>query len=110
MVAKPFLTDLDRLDVDPSIRQIVVITHVPVLEEQILRKPADKTWGFANAYYGNLTLGREVLSCKKVTHVISGHTHIGKSVQVRTKDGRSIQAHVIGSDYRKPVFITIDLP
>lgn len=54
-------------------------------------------------------LRREVLARQKITHTISGHTHIGKSIQVRNADGRTIKAHIIGSDYRNPAFITINL-
>jgi hypothetical protein len=110
LVTRPFLHALDRLEADPEVRRIVVVTHVPILEEQIPRKPGDTTWGFANAYLGNLTMGREVLVRRKVTHVISGHTHVGNSAQVRTAGGGTIRAHVIGSDYRKPALLQIDLP
>jgi hypothetical protein len=41
----------------------------------MLRKPDDFDWGFSNAYFGNLTLGRQVLeTSKKVQAVVSGHT------------------------------------
>ncbi len=47
----------------------------------MLRKPDDFDWGFSNAYFGNLTLGRQVLeTSKKVQAVVSGHTHIGMQV------------------------------
>lgn len=108
MVTKSLLNDLDWLEDDPTIHQIVIITHMPILEEQIPRKPDDKTWGFANAFYGNLTLGREVLARQKVSHIVSGHTHMPMSAQVRSEDNRTISTHVIGSDYRKPAYLRID--
>ena len=109
LVAGPFLATLDRLEADPSIRQTVVFTHVPLLECQMCRKPNDATWSFSNAYFGNLTLGEKVIQRKKVTHIISGHTHVGRHAVVKLTDGRALEARVLDSQYGKPVWVGIEL-
>src|SRR5205085_4299500 len=56
MVSWPFLGTLEQLESDPGVKDIVVVTHVPILEEQMPRDPADPARAFTNAYFGNLTL------------------------------------------------------
>jgi hypothetical protein len=109
LVAKPFLETLDRLEADPSIHRTVVFTHVPLLDCQMCRKPNDATWSLSNAYFGNLTLGEKVIQRKKVTHIISGHTHVGRHAIVRLTDGRTLEARVLDSQYGKPVWVGIEL-
>lgn len=109
MVAVPFLATLDRLEADASVRQTVVFTHVPLLECQMYRKPADRDWGFSNAYFGNLTLGEQVLQRRKVTHIVSGHTHIPRHAQVKLTDGRTLEALVLNSQYGRPAWEMITL-
>jgi 3',5'-cyclic AMP phosphodiesterase CpdA len=104
-VAEPFLDALDRLEADSAVRQIVVATHVPLLECQMCRKSDNRDWAFTNAYFGNLTLGRQVIERKKVTHIVSGHTHIGREGWVEPEEGRRIEAHVLASEYGKPVWL-----
>ncbi len=67
---------------DPAIGQIVVATHVPPFEQNMVRKEDDFAWTFGNAFFGNLTLGQAILSCPKVSHVISGHSHHGGRWQI----------------------------
>jgi hypothetical protein len=60
---------LDRLN-RPAVRRTVVVTHVPLLECQMSHKPGGIDWGFSNAYFSNLTLGRgggsaEVTHCQR---------------------------------------------
>jgi predicted phosphohydrolase len=109
MVAWPFLATLDQLEADPAVREIVVVTHVPILEEQMHRNPADRAWAFTNAYFGNLTLGRQVLARSKVSRVISGHTHVGKRGRAERPAGRPVEAVVIGSDYHEPKWVGVTL-
>jgi predicted phosphohydrolase len=109
LVAVPFLAALDRLEADPAVRQTVVVTHVPLLECQMCRDSGNPDWAFSNAYFGNLTLGAKVLQRKKVTHVISGHTHVERKGQVQTEDGRRIEAQVIASHYGQPAWVGITL-
>ena len=109
MVAKPFLETLDRLEADPTVRQIVVATHVPLVECQMSRDPANADWGFTNAYFGNLTLGAKVLARRKVSHIISGHTHVERRGRVARPQGRPVEACVIPSHYNAPNWIPLSL-
>ncbi len=104
LVSEPFLATLDRLEADPAVRQTIVFTHVPLLECQMCRKPQDEQWGFTNAYFGNLTLGEQVIQRRKVSHIISGHTHVGRHALARLTDGRTIEARVLESHYGHPVW------
>ena len=108
-VAQSFLATLDRLESDPVVHRIIVITHVPVLECQMTRRPHDRNWAFSNAYFGNLTLGEKILKRSKVCHVISGHTHVGRSGVVELLDGRRVVARVIDSEYRRPAWIGVSI-
>lgn len=108
-VAQPLLARLDLLESDAAVRQTVVVTHVPLLECQMCRRPDNPGWGFSNAYFGNLTLGEQVLARRKVTHIVSGHTHIPRSGMARRKDGSIVQAQVLASDYRRPAWVGLNL-
>jgi 3',5'-cyclic AMP phosphodiesterase CpdA len=109
LVRSPFLSQLDHLESDPSIRRIVVVTHVPIVEEQMHRDASDPRWAFSNAYFGNLSLGYEVLTRRKVSHIISGHTHRGKEATVERKDGPPILTYVVSSDYEKPDCVALSV-
>ncbi len=104
----------DRLQVledDAGVRSVLVVSHVPLFDEQMLRKPYDPGWGFSNAYFGNLTLGRRVLEMSKVRAVVSGHTHIGIEGRVRRPgfaEGQALVVSVLGSDYHEPVYAVVD--
>jgi calcineurin-like phosphoesterase family protein len=104
-VSKPFLATLDDFQLNPLVKRIVAVTHVPLLEEQIYRDHANRDWGFSNAYFGNLTLGRRVLERSKVSHVISGHTHIGRQARVTRPGAGAVDAVVLASDYEKPSWL-----
>lgn len=105
---------LERLAADASVRAIVVVTHVPLFEEQLSRRPYDPRWSFSNAYFGNLTLGQRVAEVGKVRRVVSGHTHVGREGRVsrraRRDDGElpDIHVSVIASDYDAPVYLVVD--
>ena len=73
-----FPTRLEAAQSDPRIESIIVVTHSPIFEQQMTRKPKDPKWAFSNAYYGNLTFGAIVSRFPKVTHSIAGHTHSGE--------------------------------
>jgi 3',5'-cyclic AMP phosphodiesterase CpdA len=103
---------LQNLEADPNVSEILLVTHVPIFEEQLLRKPHDFDWGFSNAYFGNLTLGQQVLeTSKKIRAVMSGHTHIGREGKVRHPKfpkGHTVSVSVLASDYHAPVYAIID--
>ncbi|HZV07997.1 MAG TPA: metallophosphoesterase [Gemmataceae bacterium] len=109
LVSVPFLSQLDHLERDPSVRRIVVVTHAPIVEEQMHRDASDRRWAFSNAYFGNLTLGRKVLSHRKVSHIISGHTHRGKVNVVERADRPPVMAFVVPSDYEKPDCVALSV-
>ena len=109
VVARPFLKTLKRFEMDPKIKSVIVITHVPILEAQMARNPSDKRWAMSNAYFGNLTLGSKVMTFKKVSHVVSGHSHVGRDETVMRSNGAPpIETKVIPSEYDKPVSIIIE--
>ncbi|MCS7161373.1 MAG: hypothetical protein RMJ19_12950, partial [Gemmatales bacterium] len=110
MVSRQFLVRLDAVVARPEVAHIIVITHVPILEEQLLRRLGDRYWGFSNAYFGNLTLGRQVLRRPKVCLVVSGHTHIGRRVNLLAPNGRVVQAAVVGRRQRQPTFLLFRIP
>jgi predicted phosphohydrolase len=110
MVAEPFLAEMDKLDADDAVRQTVVVTHVPLLECQMCRRPDNLDWSFSNAYFGNLTLGAKVLQRRKVTHIISGHTHVERQGTEARADGRLVEARVLASDYGDPHWVGLSLP
>ena len=85
---------------DKAIRRIIVVTHVPLFKEQLIHYYSDNR--YADAYFGNFTMGKRVARFSKVIDVISGHTHRGVDTIVG-----SIRTKVIPSDYGKPAFITL---
>ena len=106
---RALLADLDSLEGDPAVRRVLVVTHVPLFEEQLDRRPWDREWAIRTAFFGNLTLGAGVLLRPKVTHVVSGHTHAGRRSPVYRKDGPPLTAMVVGSDYGRPAFVTVEI-
>jgi len=103
-----FTGRLEDLESNPDIHQIIVVTHVPVFEECILRKPEDHHWNFGNAYFANLTLGRTIAPKRKVSLVVSGHSHVGGTWEINF-GGNALQAHIVDSDYGKPAYLSLDL-
>ena len=104
-VAMPFLATLDALEADPAVKRVVAVTHVPLLEEQMCRDSGNPDWAFSNAYFGNLTLGRKVVERSKVSHIISGHTHVDRKARVSVAGNRTVEAIVLASQYEAPVWL-----
>ena len=99
---------LDALEADESARDILVVTHVPLCERQMRRRPDDPRWGFGNAYLGKLTLGRRVLAYPKVRRIVSGHTHIPAS-GVEPREGlRDVAVEIVPSDFGSPQCVALD--
>ncbi|MBI1292296.1 hypothetical protein GC173_13825 [bacterium] len=96
------------LQQDPRIERIVAVTHVPIFDNQIDRRPGNMAWAQGNAYFGHLTIGEQLLPFSKLTHVISGHTHVGMNGVVERPAG-PVATAVVSSDYGRPRWITIDL-
>jgi predicted phosphodiesterase len=110
MAGRHFLEVLDRLEADAAVKQVVVVTHMPILGCQILPWPDNPDWGFMRAYFGNLTLGREVLTRRKVTHVVSGHTHKGYAGKLQLPGGRQVEVHVVGRAEGRPRWVSLVVP
>jgi predicted phosphohydrolase len=102
-IGDAFEKRLALLDANPTVREILVVTHVPAFEEGIARKHGNHDWNFSNAYFGNLTLGQRILKFPRVRRVISGHTHVGKTAQIG-----KIDMHVLPSDYGRPAYLICD--
>lgn len=96
---------LATLDADVSVEAVVVATHVPAFAEQLVSRPEDSP--IADAYFGNLTLGRRVARYSKVSHVVSGHTHRGVAWTEIQHETRVIQAATVASDYGVPAFLQL---
>ncbi len=103
------VVQLDRLERNPRIDRIVVVTHVPLFEEQIVRNADNFVWSLATAYFGNLDTGRVVSAFPKVRVVVSGHLHTSRTTVVPRRRSPDIQALVIGSDYGDPAWVQVDL-
>jgi 3',5'-cyclic AMP phosphodiesterase CpdA len=108
-VGRSLLVELDCLEADGAVRQVVVVTHVPLLEGQMLRKPGNADWGFSNAYFGNLTLGAKVLAYRKVSHILSGHTHVGRQFTQERAGALPVEVHVVASEYEHPAWVGLTL-
>ncbi|MFO0845693.1 MAG: metallophosphoesterase [Gemmataceae bacterium] len=97
---------LDALEGDPAVEQVVVVTHFPILEGQLTRRPGA---GFASAYAGNLTLGRKVAARPKVRHVVSGHTRQPKHGELIRDGMPPLSYHVLPGDYERPTWLGLTL-
>jgi hypothetical protein len=105
-VGAALLATLDLLEQDVSVGAIVVLTHFPILEQQLHRQPG---MGLASAYAGNLTLGRKVLARRKLTHVISGHAHVARHTETARAGLAPVEVHVLPGDYEKPAWIGLTI-
>jgi hypothetical protein len=102
LASAPFLATLDHLEQDSAVRQTIVVTHFPILEQQL---PRDTIKGLASAYLGNLTLGKKVLARHKVSHVISGHAHLAREYTLERPGGGAVEVHVLPGDYDRPAWL-----
>jgi len=107
MVEPGFRERLKSAQENPDVKKIIVVTHSPIFEEQIKRKPGNFKWGFSNAYYGNLTFGEIVKEFSKVKWAVAGHTHAGMEGSVDVS-GRLIRVVTLDSQYNDPIFETIE--
>lgn len=96
------------LEDDPTVRAVMIVTHVPIFRAQMLSKPGDRLWGISNAYFGNLTLGARLIGMSKLRRVVSGHTHCGREEVVERPDLPSLPVSVVASDYHRPAYVTIE--
>ena len=103
------VTQCQTLEGDPSVRAIIVVTHVPVMKTQMEWRRDDARWNLRNAFFGHLTLGNELKPITKIHSIVSGHTHLGLSGAAEREAGHPIATSVIPSDYYKPRWVTVKL-
>jgi predicted phosphohydrolase len=108
-IGDAFETRLTALSTDSTVREILVVTHVPPFSEAITYRPDNYGWQVGHAYFYNLTLGERIAAHNKVSHVVSGHTHTAIQTTIERAHGR-IDMQIIGSNYGRPVFTVIDYP
>jgi predicted phosphohydrolase len=108
-ILRAFAQRLVALSQNPTISQILAVTHVPPFEENLVRKPGDFAWNFCTAYAANLTLGKVLTRFRKVTHVVSGHTHHGGHWRIASLYG-FVESYVVGSDYGQPAYLVLEFP
>lgn len=104
------ISRLDQVEREAEVRASLVVTHVPLVEEQIARRPWNRRWSMGNAYFGNLTLGSRVLQFRKLQAIVSGHTHVGKhgtTPRPQFPDLAPVNVSVVPSDYYRPRFVTV---
>lgn len=99
---------LTELQADPTVREVLVATHVPMFEEQLERRPQDLQWSEGTPYFGHHTMGDLVRNFTKVRYVVSGHTHNGVNGVVEREGAVPIGVAVVPSDYGRPRWILRD--
>lgn len=103
-ICEDFMHRLTKAADNPAIKKIVLVTHVPCLEEQMLRKPFDYNWSLGTPYFGNLTYQDIINKIDKIIGVISGHSH-----QKYYNKTNQREVFVIGADYKKPQHVCITI-
>lgn len=107
---RALLQRLDAESADPAIAAIAVVTHMPLVEAQMTRRPEHPRWGKSNAYFGNLTTGAAVMQRAKVRAIVSGHSHCGQAATVeRPAPLAPVATRVVPSDYAEPRFVVVAL-
>lgn len=99
---------LDVLEADPDVKAILVVTHVPIFDNQMDRRPEDDFWTLGNPFFGHFTMGEDVARYSKVRWVVSGHTHVAMNGVVEREGMTPIATAVVGSDYHKPRYLIVD--
>ena len=107
-LARRFATRLDSLASDPTVDQILAVTHMPIFPECVPEYPSSEIWSLLRAYMGNFTVGELVRSTPKVRHVVSGHIHRRGRWTVPGIDG-PVNVQMIGSEAGAPRAVTLDL-
>jgi predicted phosphohydrolase len=106
-LGKRFAARLAALETDPTIRRVVVITHVPIFAHALPDYPQSELYSLQRAFLGNFTLGELVRGHTKVTHVVSGHLHRHGAWQVEGENG-TIDFSVIGSQKGRPAAAIVE--
>lgn len=100
---------LERCENDPSVDHVVIVTHVPVFEQQMSYGPVDSPNYVANAFFANFRTGEAILRFSKVRAVASGHLHLSIRSIVARPPMPEVYACVVGSDYGSPTWVMIEI-
>ena len=73
---------LEQLDADPTVEEIVVVTHHQPFSE-IVHRTGTLPWEYFNAFMGSAGLGETIIGSAKVRTAVYGHTHLIGSFDVR---------------------------
>ena len=99
------LKRLDKLEKNPAVKEIIVVTHVPAFPCQRVVEKGDSTT--ADAYFYNYTAGEEFIKYSKIKTLVSGHTHRKVSCEVIKANGKTIDVKVYPGDYRAPDYLML---
>jgi len=102
--------DIQRLESDPNVTNILVVTHFPVFDWQIPRDPGNRLAGLRNAYQGNLTVGRYLLGREKVRGVVSGHVPSSGCRILHRDPLPPMPTWLVGSTPDSPAFTLARIP
>jgi len=107
LVGEEFEARLDVLDSDARVRDILVVTHVPLFRE-CLREARTPEERLLNTYYANLTLGQKVQQRAKVRAVVSGHVHRPTMLEVARPESPALHVFSNPSNYGLPAALVLD--
>lgn len=107
-LGRRFAARLAALEQDPTVHQVVVVTHMPIFPAALPDYPQSELYSLQRAFLGNFTLGEVVRRHAKVTHVVSGHLHRHGAWQVTGANG-PIAFSVVGSQKGKPEAAIVEL-
>jgi len=108
LISAEFEARLDALQADPQVKEIIVVTHVPLFRN-CLKEITTPEQGVLNAYYGNIQLGERVAQRGKVKAVFSGHVHQERRCQVPRANGAGpLSVYTIPADYGEPAALLLD--
>lgn len=99
---------LARLQADPAVRQILLVTHVPIFHAQVIDLPDDPP--ISNLYFRNYQTGAAIMAAgfSKLRWVVSGHTHRGTSLQKILVNRQWLQVATVDSDYGWPRYLMLE--
>lgn len=92
-----------------GINKVMVLTHVPCMEEQMTRDPHNFSWSVGTPYFGNLSHQKVIETNPKIVAVVSGHTHIGREAIISRENMPDIRVFNLDSDYYKPSAIILEI-
>jgi predicted MPP superfamily phosphohydrolase len=99
---------MNEAEQDARVDRVLLVTHVPVFESQVDRRPDDRRWSMGNPYFGHLTMGNEALRFGKMRWCVSGHTHVGMNGVQERAGAAPVATAVVDSSYGKPRWVVVD--